>query len=88
MAINDDTITIPAISATLWRFFIFFIFFFLGGGGRVADRSVLLTLMKQEVAEKWQKIYVNSPNLTHYKMLLQKSGNHNLALKIERLKPL
>ena len=27
----------------------------------VADRSVLLTLMKQEVTEKWQKIYVNSP---------------------------
>ena len=27
----------------------------------VADRSILLTLMKQEVTEKWQKIYVNSP---------------------------
>ena len=27
----------------------------------VADRSVQLTLMKQEVTEKWQKIYVNSP---------------------------
>ena len=27
----------------------------------VADRSILLTLMKQEVTEKWQKFYVNSP---------------------------
>ena len=27
----------------------------------VADRSILLTLKKQEVTEKWQKIYVNSP---------------------------
>ena len=26
----------------------------------VADRSVLLTLMKQEVTEKWQKMYLNS----------------------------
>ena len=28
----------------------------------VADRSILLTLMKQEVTEKWQKIYVNRPS--------------------------
>ena len=40
----------------------------------VADRSILLTLMKQEVTEKWQKIYVNSPKSDTFQDVITEVG--------------
>ena len=46
----------------------------------VADRSILLTLMKQEVTEKWQKIYVNSPKSDTLQDVITEVGKSQLSI--------
>ena len=51
----------------------------------VADRSILLTLMKQEVTEKWQKIYVNSPKSDTLQDIITEVGKSQPSIGVRKV---